>query len=48
MVAYLMLLEFEVMDLVTIVEDVRYGYDRRMGALFLARPIIPEGVVSWQ
>lgn len=48
MVAYLMLLEFEVMDLVAIVEDVRYGYDRRIGALFLARPIIPEGVVSWQ
>lgn len=48
MVAYLILLEFEVADLVTIVEDVRYGYDRRMGALFLARPIIPEGVISWQ
>ena len=48
MIAVLTLLESEVRDLITLVEDVRYDYDRRHAALFLARPLIPGGEVRWQ
>lgn len=48
MLAYLTLLESEVTDLTTLIEDVRYDYDRRHAALFLARPLIPGGEVRWQ
>jgi V/A-type H+-transporting ATPase subunit C len=46
--AYLMLLELEVGDIITIIEDVRYDYNRRIAAAFLARPLIPGGAVSWR
>lgn len=46
--AYLTLLESEIRDLATLIEDVRYDYDRRHAALFLARPLIPGGEVRWQ
>ena len=48
MMAVLTLLESEVQDLITLIEDVRYDYDRRHAALFLARPLIPGGEVRWQ
>jgi V/A-type H+-transporting ATPase subunit C len=48
LIAYLTLLESEVTDLTTLIEDVRYDYDRRHAALFLARPLIPGGEVRWQ
>ena len=48
MMAVLTLLESEVRDLITLIEDVRYDYDRRHAALFLARPLIPGGEVRWQ
>ena len=48
MLAFLTLLESEVTDLTTLIEDVRYDYDRRHAALFLARPLIPGGEVRWQ
>lgn len=46
-VALLFLRRFETFDLVTLVEDVRYGFDRRQGALFLCRPLIPGGEIRW-
>ena len=48
LMAYLTLLESEVRDLTTLIEDVRYDYDRRHAALFMARPLIPGGEVRWQ
>ncbi len=48
LIAYLTLLESEVSDLTTLIEDVRYDYDRRHAALFMARPLIPGGEVRWQ
>ncbi len=47
-IAYLMLLEFEVRDIITIIEDVRYDYNRRIAAAFLTRPLIPGGALSWR
>jgi len=46
-IAYLTLLEYEINDLCTIIEDVRYDYDRRQAALYLVRPLIPEGEIRW-
>lgn len=46
-IAYLTLLEYEIGDLCTIIEDVRYDYDRRQAALYLIRPLIPEGEIKW-
>lgn len=45
--ALLFLRRFEAFDLVTLVEDARYGFDRRQGALFLCRSLIPGGEIRW-
>ncbi|MBL3593416.1 MAG: V-type ATPase subunit [Synergistaceae bacterium] len=45
--ALLFLRRFETFDVITLVEDVRYGFDRRQGALFLCRPLIPGGEIRW-
>lgn len=37
--AYLLLRGFEVQDLTTIIEDVRYAFSKRMAVLFLVRPM---------
>lgn len=46
-IALLFLRRFETFDIITLVEDVRYGFDRRQGALFLCRPLIPGGEIRW-
>lgn len=46
--SYFMLRELEVEDLTTIIEDVRYDYDRRHAAVYLARPILSGGDNPWQ
>lgn len=45
--AYLFLHKQEIDDLKMIVEDVRYDYNRRDGALFLARPLLTGGETPW-
>lgn len=46
--AYLFLHHQEIDDLKMIIEDVRYDYNRRDAALFLARPLIPGGESPWR
>ena len=47
-IAYFMLKDHEVTDIIRIIEDVRYGYDRRSAAQYLIRPIINGGEPAWQ
>lgn len=47
-VAYLFLRQYEVADLKTLVEDVRYGYTDRDAAVFLVRPILPGRGSVWR
>jgi V/A-type H+-transporting ATPase subunit C len=47
-VSYFTLKEFEITDIVRIIEYVRYGYDRRHAAAYLTRPIISGGETEWQ
>jgi V/A-type H+-transporting ATPase subunit C len=46
--AYFILKEFEINDIIHITEAVRYGYDRRLAAAYLIRPIISGGETEWQ
>ena len=46
--SYFILREYEISDLIRIIEDVRYGYDRRNAAVYLIRPIITGGETEWQ
>lgn len=48
--AYLFLRELEIIDIITIIEDVRYDYDRRKAAIYLIRPLlsITGGDMPWQ
>jgi len=41
-IAYLLLREYEVRDIITIIEDVRYDFSRRMAVLFLVRKMKAE------
>jgi V/A-type H+-transporting ATPase subunit C len=45
--AYIYLKELEAEDLVKIVEDVRYDFDRRQAALYLTRPLVAGGDLTW-
>lgn len=47
-ISYFLLREFEIKDLIKIIEDVRYDYDRRHAVSYLTRPILSGGDVSWQ
>jgi V/A-type H+-transporting ATPase subunit C len=48
-VSYYIMKEFEIADLIKIIECVRYGYDRRKAAAYLTRPIIAAGgETEWQ
>lgn len=47
-ISYFLLREFEIKDLIKIIEDVRYDYDRRHALSYLTRPILSGGDVSWQ
>jgi V/A-type H+-transporting ATPase subunit C len=48
-VSYYILKEFEIADIVRIIEYVRYGHDRRSAAAYLTRPIvITGGETEWQ
>ncbi|MDR1509298.1 MAG: V-type ATPase subunit [Synergistaceae bacterium] len=42
-VSYYILKEFEIADLIRIIECVRYGYDRHKAAAYLTRPIVAAG-----
>jgi len=46
--AYLFLRDQEIRDIKMIIEDVRYDFNRRDAALFLARPLIRGGETSWR
>lgn len=48
LVAYLFLRRYEIQDLKTIIEDVRYDFDRRGALLFMVRPIVPGGERAWR
>jgi V/A-type H+-transporting ATPase subunit C len=45
---YFFLKEYEVNDIIRITEAVRYGYDRRLAAAYLIRPIASGGETEWQ
>jgi V/A-type H+-transporting ATPase subunit C len=45
---YFLLKEYETTDIIRITEAVRYGYDRRLAAAYLIRPIISGGEKTWQ
>ena len=46
--AYLFLRDQEVRDIKMIIEDVRYDFNRRDAAVFLARPLMRGGETSWR
>lgn len=47
-VAYFILKDHEVTDIIRMIEDVRYDYDRRSAAQYLIRPILNGGEPTWQ
>lgn len=47
-IAYFILKDHEVTDIIRMIEDVRYDYDRRSAAQYLIRPIINGGETAWQ
>lgn len=48
-IAYCLLKSYEVDDIIKIIEDVRYDYDRRGAAQYFIRPIAAEGgVLAWR
>ncbi|MCL2684411.1 MAG: V-type ATPase subunit, partial [Synergistaceae bacterium] len=48
-VSYYVLKEYEITDIIRIIEYVRYGHDRRNAAEYLTRPLITAGGESeWQ
>lgn len=46
-IGYFVLKEYEISDVIRIIESVRYGYDRRVAANFLVRPIVSGGDAEW-
>lgn len=46
--AYFILKSYEVDDVIRIIEDVRYDYDRRGAVQYLIRPILTGGEPTWQ
>lgn len=47
-IACFLLLEFEIKDLIKIIENVRYGFERKEAMAYLARPILFGGDSLWQ
>lgn len=47
-IAYFMLKTYEVADIIRVVEDVRYNYDRNVAIKYLIRPIFNGGERTWQ
>jgi V/A-type H+-transporting ATPase subunit C len=47
-ISYFMLKLHEIDDIIRIIEDVRYDYNRHTAVEFLIRPIISGGEASWQ
>jgi V/A-type H+-transporting ATPase subunit C len=48
-VSYYILKEFEITDIIRIIEYVRYGHDRRNAAMYLTKPIVATGGnTEWQ
>lgn len=46
--AYFILKDHEVTDIIRMIEDVRYDYDRRTAVQYLIRPILNGGEPTWQ
>lgn len=47
-ISYFMLKSYEADDIIRIIEDVRYDYDRGSAAAYLIRPILSGGEPTWQ
>ncbi|KEJ93504.1 V-type ATPase subunit [Synergistes jonesii] len=47
-IAYFILKDHEISDIIRMIEDVRYDYDRRSAAQYLIRPILTGGETAWQ
>lgn len=47
-IAYFLLKAYEVADIIRVVEDVRYSYDRNVAIKYLIRPIFNGGERTWQ
>ena len=47
-IACFLLLEFEIKDLIKIIENVRYGFERKEAVAYLIRPILVGGDILWQ
>ena len=47
-IAYFLLKAYEVADIIRVVEDVRYNYDRNVAIKYLIRPIFNGGERTWQ
>ena len=47
-VSYFIIKSYEADDIIKIIENVRYGYDRRTAATYLVRPILGGGELAWQ
>lgn len=47
-IAYFILKDHEISDIIRMIENVRYDYDRRSAAQYLIRPIPTRGEPTWQ
>jgi len=46
--SYFVIKQYEIEDLIRIIEDVRYGYDRKHAAAYLIKEILAGGDAEWQ
>lgn len=46
--SYFVIKEYEIEDLIHIIEDVRYGYDRKHAAVYLIKEILTGGDTGWR
>lgn len=46
--SYFVIKEYEIEDLIHIIEDVRYGYDRKHAAVYLIKKILTGGEMGWR
>jgi V/A-type H+-transporting ATPase subunit C len=46
--SYFVMRNFEIGDIVRVIEGVRYGYDRRDAAAYLVTPLVSGGEMEWQ
>jgi V/A-type H+-transporting ATPase subunit C len=46
--SYFVMRNFEIGDIIHVIEDVRYGYDRQKAASYLVAPVVLGGEMEWQ